>query len=109
APDRRARLDLVAMFGLATRASFIFHWSDLVRDTNRPTDLLVAPELARLRGTRMLCVYGSDETDSGCRDADPALIERVERTGGHHLDGDYAGLARLVIARLAPASTPAAR
>jgi type IV secretory pathway VirJ component len=85
------------MFGLASSASFEFHWMDVVRDTKRPTDLPVAPELAQLRGTRMLCVYGTDETDSGCRGADPTLITQVARSGAHHFDGDFEGLARLVL------------
>ena len=105
--DLRARLDLVAMLGLATHASFEFHWVDLVRDTRRPTDLPTAPELARLRGTRMVCVYGVEETDSGCRDADPGLVERVSRAGGHHFGGDYDALAGVVLTRLPrPAAPP---
>ena len=99
-PDLRARVALLGMFGLATSASFEFHWTDLVKDTRRPSDLPVAPELARLRGTPALCVYGSDEKDSGCRAADPSLLQRVERGGAHHFDKDYAGLAALVLRAL---------
>lgn len=95
--DVRPRVALVAMFGLARAASYEFHWLDLVRDTAHPTDLPVAPDLARLRGTPMLCVYGTDETDSGCRDADASLVTRVARDGKHHFDGDHAALARLVL------------
>ena len=65
-PDLRSRVALVGMFGMATSASFEFHWTDIVKDTKRASDLPVAPELARLRGMRMLCVYGSDEKDSDC-------------------------------------------
>ncbi|MBV9880052.1 MAG: hypothetical protein JO180_06115 [Gemmatirosa sp.] len=100
-PDLRARVALVTMFGLSRAANFTFHWSDLVRDQSRPSDLPVAPELAQLRGTRMLCVYGDDEKDSGCRDGDASLMQRVERTGGHHLGGDYAGLGALIVDALA--------
>ena len=96
ASDVRSRVGLVAMLGLAQAANFHFYWSDIVSDHRRPTDLPVAPELARLRGTPMLCVYGADETDSGCRDADPTLVQRVERAGGHHFDKDYAALGALV-------------
>jgi len=98
--DLRARVALLGMFGMEQWASFEFHWSDIVRDTHRPSDLAVAPELARLRGTPMLCVYGSDEKDSACRLADASLIERVERGGAHHFDKDYAALAALVLRRL---------
>jgi len=96
-PDLRTRVALLGMFGMETDANFEFHWSDIVRDTKRPSDLPVAPELARLRGTPMLCVYGSDERDSACKTADPTLIQRVERGGAHHFDKDYAGLGALVL------------
>jgi type IV secretory pathway VirJ component len=99
--DLRSRVALLGMFGMENDANFEFHWMDVVRDTKRPSDLPVAPELARLRGTRMLCVYGSDEKDSACRAADPSLIERVERGGAHHFDKDYAGLGALVLQSLA--------
>lgn len=96
--DLRARVGVVAMFGLGSTGNFTFHWSDLVTDKSRPDDLPVAPELARLRGTRLLCVYGSDEKDSGCRDADPSLgMERLERGGAHHFDKNYPALAALVL------------
>lgn len=100
--DLRARTGLVAMLGLARAASFEFHWTDMVRDTHRATDLPTAPELAKLRGLPLLCVYGADERDSGCRDADPSLVTRVERGGAHHFDGDYAALGDIILAHLAP-------
>lgn len=95
--DVRSRVALLAMFGIAESASFEFHWTDMVKDTKRDSDLPTAPELARLRGTRMLCVYGADEKDSGCRTAEASLIQRVERGGAHHFDKDYVGLGALVL------------
>lgn len=99
--DVRARVDVVAMFGLATRASFTFHWLDLVSDRARTGDLLVGPELVRaaamLPGARFVCVYGTSETDSACRDASPGVVTQVVRTGAHHFDGDFPGLARVAL------------
>lgn len=103
-PDLRPRVALLAMFGLGRAANFQFHWMDVITDTKRPDDVPVLPELERLRGKRMLCVYGTEEPESGCRDAEPALITRVARPGGHHFDGNFRGLADLIIAALRPAS-----
>lgn len=103
-PDVRDRVALLAMFGMERWANFQFHWIDVVRDVHRKDDLSVAPELARLRGQRMLCVYGSEERDSACRDADSTLITKVERRGGHHFDGDYRALGDLVLGMLTPAT-----
>jgi type IV secretory pathway VirJ component len=98
--DVRAHVALLAMFGLAHEANFQFHWLDIIRDEKRADDRPVLPELERLRGQRMLCVYGTKEKDSGCRDADSTLITRVARTGGHHFDGDFRALADLVLGTL---------
>lgn len=100
--DLRRRTALLAMLGLERTTNLQFHWIDVVADVSRADDLPVAPELERLRGQRMLCVYGSREKDRTCRDADPALITRVERKGDHHLGGDYKGLARLILGLLLP-------
>lgn len=94
--DLRGRLSLVAMLGLVKTASFEFHWSDFLRDSARPTDLAVAPELERLRGTRTLCAYGSGERDSLCRAAYPERVTRVERRGAHHFDNDVRTLGVIV-------------
>lgn len=108
--DVRGRVAAVAMFGLAPAANFTFHWADLVRDTRRADDVPLAPELPRLRAAlpraRLVCVYGSDERDSPCQAADPAVLTRVGTRGAHHFDGDYPALARLVLAGLPARGRP---
>lgn len=93
----RAKVVGVAMLGLAPMASFEFHWPDLVKDTPRATDLAILPELERLRGTPMLCVYGANEAVSGCRNAPDGLVRKDERRGGHHFDGDPDALLQSVL------------
>lgn len=102
----REQLAGVAMLGLATMASFEFHWTDLVKDTSRPTDLAIQPELARLRGTPMVCVFGSDEKSSGCREVPDGLLRKDERKGGHHFDGDLAALVQDVMQLLDKTGKP---
>ena len=102
--DLRGHVVALAMLGLAKAANFHFHLIDVIEDVHRSDDLQVAPELERLRGQRMLCVYGTEEKDSGCRDADSTLITKVERKGAHHFDGDYRGLGELIVQMLAPPS-----
>lgn len=95
--DLRTRVDLVAMLGPAKNANFQFHLVDLVRDVQRPSDLPTLPEIARLRGTRMLCIYGTEETESACLFADSTLVTRVARTGGHRIDRDFDELSATVL------------
>lgn len=94
----RARVSLIAMLSPASRASFKFHWRDLLFDTVRPTDLPVLPELERLRGEQILCVYGEKEKEPFCPSLDSGLVHVVEREGSHRIAADDAPeLARLIL------------
>ncbi len=95
-PDHlRSDVSLLAMIGLNRAANFKWHFQDLFRDIKRSDDLPTIPEIEKLSSLRTICVYGSDEKESGCRDT-PASVHRVERVGGHHLDGDYRTIADLI-------------
>ena len=93
----RSDVVLVAMIGLGQRAGFEFHFQDIFRDVKRPGDLATLPELEKLRGMRLLCVYGTEEKESGCRAASDSLVQRIARPGSHHLDNDYRGIADLIL------------
>lgn len=103
-PDLRRRLALVAMLGLPEHAGFKYRFSDLWATRSNPKDTPILPELERLRGTNMLCVYGTKEDESLCREVDPTLVYRVAREGGHHFDGDYRSLTELLLARMGAAT-----
>ena len=62
----------------------------------------VAPELERLRGMRVLCVYGKDEKESLCRLADTTVVRVDQRAGRHHFDGDYDAIASEILQLFAP-------
>ena len=87
----------LAMLGVARTASFQFHLIDLFRDIERPGDLPILPEIERLRGMPMLCVFGAGEEKSACRDADPSLIARYPREGDHHFDGAYGAIGQIIV------------
>lgn len=95
------RLALVALVGLADHASFEFHWKDVLYDVRRPTDRPTRPELERMRGAHILCVYGRGEKDSLCPSLDPAVARQARHPGGHVLDATSgAAVAELVSAAL---------
>ena len=99
-PELRQRLALVAMLGLPVHAGFKYRFSDLWSTHSDPKDPPILPELERLRGTNMLCVYGTKEDESLCRGIDPTLVYPVAREGAHHFDGDYRSLTELILARM---------
>jgi type IV secretory pathway VirJ component len=96
----RRDIALVAMIGLADHAGFEFHMEDLVRDVRRPTDLPTDTEIEKISGVPMMCVYGVEEKDSGCRNAPENLVQRIPHPGAHHFKGDFDGLSELILKAL---------
>lgn len=90
----QSRLRGVALIGFNRAANFKWHFQDVFRDIARDDDVPTLPELAKVRAP-VVCVYGSGETESACRSTASA-VKRVERRGGHHLDGDYEAVADII-------------
>jgi type IV secretory pathway VirJ component len=91
----RANVALAAILGMSEHALFEFHVSSWISDSNSGPATL--PEVDRITGIPVLCVYGADEKDSLCPKLDPKRIAVVELKGGHHFDGNYAGLAQHIL------------
>lgn len=103
--DLRARLSMIALVSMSQKANFKYHLIDLVRDVERPDDVDIAPEIAKLRGVRVICVYGEGDTHSGCPTADSTIVTRVPRAGGHRVTGGFDAIVDL----LAPAFSSTTR
>ena len=86
--------------GMSEHALFEFHLSSWISDDNSGPATL--PEINRITGMPVLCIYGEDESDSLCPKLDPKKFKVVKLKGGHHFDGDYAGLARQILAAANP-------
>lgn len=84
------------VIGISDEAFFKFsvsHW------ISTPTGgMPIRPEVERGHLGQFACIYGADEKDSPCRSYEVAGMKRMELPGGHHFDGDYAEVARAVIA-----------
>ena len=96
----RARVALVAVMGMSEHALFEFHLSSWISDSSAGPATL--PEISRISGVPVLCIYGADESDSLCPKLDPKKFNIVKLKGGHHFDGDYANLARQILAGANP-------
>jgi type IV secretory pathway VirJ component len=56
--------------------------------------------MEKLRGLRVVCFYGAEETDTLCRDMDPTLAECVLLPGAHHFGGQYGEIANRILSEL---------
>ncbi len=96
----RAHVALAAVMGMSEHALFEFHLTNWVSDDNSGPATM--PEINRIAGIPVLCIYGVDESDSLCPKLDPEKFKIVKLKGGHHFDGDYANLARQILAAAKP-------
>ena len=92
--ELKAHIEKVVLLGSGTRAHFEFKLTDWLGGARDGLD--VYSEVAQLTDMPLLCVRGAEEHDSLCPRLDATMARSVTLPGGHHFDGDYAGLARLI-------------
>jgi type IV secretory pathway VirJ component len=97
-PDAvRKRVALVALLSPSKSATFEFKVADWFKDRNGvPT----RPEIDKLRGTKTICVYGTDDKETVCTDVDARVARPMPLSGSHHFDRDYGALAGLITAQV---------
>lgn len=96
APSTRARVALVVLMGMTEHAVFEFHVSNWISNDNSGPATL--PEVSRITDLPVLCIYGEGDNDSLCPKLDASKVAVVKLPGGHHFNGDYTGLARVILA-----------
>jgi len=90
------KLALLGLIAPGRGAQFQFHLSDWMGRSGDETP--TAPEMAKLGPLPVACIYGSDEArDSLCTTPLAPTVVSHAFEGGHHLSGDYAGVARVLL------------
>jgi type IV secretory pathway VirJ component len=96
-PDElKARVGMVALLGLDKDVDFEFRVSDWLSG-NDAGKYQVVPEVKKLAGMNVLCIYGKEETESACKSLDKEKFKVMEMAGGHHYDGAYDQIAQLIL------------
>lgn len=89
----RSRVSLVALIGPDGGAQFHLHPDGWMTERNPDPEVPVVPEIARLKGLHVLCVFGDKETDTVCPQLDSGLAQKFKLPGGHGFSGDAPVLA----------------
>ena len=95
-------IKLVALLSLDPRASFEISVSGYL-GMNNDSDVGIEPAVKTMPLDRVMCFYGTEERDpgqSGCLGPAMTGATLVERPGGHHFDGNYEPIARMILGRL---------
>ncbi|WP_448954563.1 virulence factor family protein [Labrys neptuniae] len=100
--DTHGTIKLIAMLSLDPKASFEISASGYLGIDNE-ADVGIEPAVKTMPLDRVMCFYGAEERDpdqSGCLGPAMAGATLVERPGGHHFDGNYEPIARMILDRL---------
>lgn len=94
--DDKARVDGIILLAFARSGSFEIAVEGWLGASGK--EAATGPEMAKLPGDKVFCVYGVEEKDeSGCTEA-TAPGQKLQLPGGHHFDEDYPALAKRLIA-----------
>src|SRR5258708_4992002 len=97
-PPARAKIAGIALLGLEGLIDFKYHpsWIPFYHphDPERP----VRPEVDKLRGLKVLCVYGAQEKSSICPALDPHSVQTLRTPGHHHFAGHYVEVDKAILA-----------
>jgi type IV secretory pathway VirJ component len=91
----RARIGGVALLALAHDAVFEFRVEQWWGTSSAPARA-TRPEVERLRGLPVLCVWGRGDDKAACPTFGTAPVRVVGLEGGHHFRGDEPRLLRVV-------------
>jgi len=87
----------IALLGLAQEASFEISVSNWLGSAGS-APIKIEPEIEKLTNFKVLCIYGSEEDDTLCREANKPIPEwhSIEMPGGHHFGNDFKTLANRI-------------
>ena len=95
----RATIGDTVFLALGQKVDFQFHVTDWLGSNNANAHP-IAPELAKLVGQPMLCIYGSEDDDTICPEK-PKGLDVQMLPGDHHFDGDYERATALILEHMA--------
>lgn len=96
--EDQQRVDAVVLLAFARSGSFEIEVEGWLGKEGQEAP--TGPEMAKLPASKVVCVYGVEETDeSGCTDK-TAVGERLKLPGGHHFDENYPALAKRLIGEI---------
>ncbi len=94
----RQSVQLIALLGLEPWIDFKYNppWT-LGYYFPHEQQFAVLPEMEKLRGDHVVCVYGEKEKHSLCQALDPSKFKIVREPGGHHFAGHYRDVSDVIL------------
>jgi type IV secretory pathway VirJ component len=94
----RGSVQLIALLGLEPLIDFKFHpWWDVGRYFHHEQQRRVLPEVQKLAGQNVLCLYGDAEKNTLCTQLDRSHFKIAVQPGSHHFGGHYDAVAQAIL------------
>ncbi len=87
----------IVLLGPGRETEFEFHFTEWLESSGGKEARPILPEVDKLRGQKVLCMYGSEERDSLCPELGHEIAQSVRLAGGHHFGGNYKAIAGLIL------------
>ena len=87
----------IVLLGPGRKTEFEFHLTEWLGNSGDTTAKPVLPEVEKLRGRNIVCLYGAEETDSLCPLLGKSMATVMAMPGGHHFGGKYEPLSDLIL------------
>jgi len=97
--ELKSRVELIALLGPALQVDFEFHLGSWLGSSSK-TALPTMPEIMQLGNTRLLCIYGKQESNSLCTNLQGNHLKKVVLPGTHHFGGNYAQIAEIILGEM---------
>ena len=97
-PETANKVSLAALIGPGHEAAFEFHVTYWLGGSPPEASVYpVLPQIKKIKGMKVLCLYGESENDSACKGLDTVMAKVVPLKGGHHFGGDYKSIAEIIL------------
>jgi len=87
----------IVLLGPARKTEFEFRFSEWLGYSGGEAARPILPEVEKLRGRNVVCLYGAEETDSLCPLLGQGLAKVIRMPGGHHFEGKYGHISDVIL------------
>ncbi|MDQ0458455.1 virulence factor family protein [Rhizobium paknamense] len=100
-PATRQKISQISLLSMSHQSDFEISVTGWLGAKGDGTEGDPAKEVAKMPAGLVQCLYGEDDSeDDACHNLDPQKVDIVKLEGGHHFDGDYEALGKLILDRL---------
>ncbi len=94
-----SRVYSIVLMGPGHDVDLEFHLTNWIGGSQGDKALPVQPEVEKLKGKDIECIYGKSDRDEICESLPPGFAHVIARSGGHSIGKNYQGIADVILAK----------